>query len=200
MKISPALAQLIDAFARLPSIGARTAQRLSYHLLDGHHETGQHLSDSLLNAFKRIKRCQSCRNYCENDRCEICTNEKRDRSTLCIVEKPIDLYAMEESQIFSGVYFVLHGYLSPLDGIGPEQLGILELKSLVENATLNEIVLATGTTLEGEATAQLIEDTIACYNIPLTRLAHGIPLGESLEYLDSGTLSLAFKSRSQLKP
>ncbi|MCA8838009.1 MAG: recombination mediator RecR [Gammaproteobacteria bacterium] len=194
------LQELIDAFALLPGIGAKTGQRLTYHLLDGKRDIGHRLARCLEKAMTATRRCRQCRDYSEDELCAICRDPRRDSNKLCVVEKPIDLYALEESRIFPGLYFVLHGSLSPLEGIGPDELGLPQLRSLVDKMNFTEVVLATGTTLEGEATAQIISDTISPSVSSLTRLAHGIPLGESLEYMDAGTLSLAFRARAQLKP
>ena len=199
MKITGSLQELIDAFALLPGIGSKTGQRLCYHLLDGKRDIGQRLAQCLEKAMTHTRECRQCRDYSEDEVCSICADARRDRSILCIVERPSDLYAIEDSRIYSGLYFVLRGCLSPLEGIGPDELGLGQLKDYLAQARFEEIVLATGTTIEGEATAQLICDSIVPADTRLTRLAHGIPLGESLEYMDSGTLSLAFRSRAQLK-
>jgi recombination protein RecR len=203
MNANPLLAELIDAFCCLPGIGKKSAQRISYHLLDKHRSEGILLSKSLEKAMKNIKHCRYCRSYTENNECDICLNVKRDPHTLCVVQTPSDIAAIESSAHFNGKYFVLLGLLSPLDGMGPESIGMPLLKAQIISGQFSEIILALSSTVEGNATAyyiaKMIENTEKKEKkekITLTRLAQGVPVGGELEYLDQSTLSFSFNHRN----
>ena len=191
------LEQLISAMCCLPGIGQKSAQRMAFSLLSRQRDAGKHLAQILSKAMEHIDDCQSCRTFSETVYCHICENTRRDKSLLCIVETPADLYAIENTG-YTGLYFVLHGKLSPIDGIGPEQLAIPTLRRNIEQKTLQEIILATNPTIEGEATSHYLSELAKQYQIPCTRIAHGVPLGGELEYLDGGTLAHAFTYREKL--
>ncbi len=188
---------LIDSLRCLPGIGKKSAQRIAYHLLQRNREGARNLAAALHEAMDAIGHCRVCRNFSETAICGICNNGKRDRTLLCIVESPADVAAVEESG-YRGIYFVLMGHLSPLDGIGPEDLGIDKLSLIVEDDCIQEVILATNSTVEGEATAHFISEMMKKRNIRVSRIAHGVPLGGELEYIDSGTLSEAFSGRREV--
>jgi len=190
--------ELIDALRCLPGVGRKSAQRMAYHLLERNREGGRRLGEILGTAMDRIGHCQACRTLCEDALCAICAGAGRDRSTLCIVETPADVSAIEHATGFHGVYFVLMGHLSPLDGIGPEQLGIDRLAERLAGGELVEVILATNPTVEGEATAHYISELARKHKVRATRIAHGVPLGGELEYVDGGTLQHAFSGRREL--
>ena len=196
--VSPLIRQLMDALRCLPGVGNKTAQRMAYHLLERDREGGRQLAQVLARAMQDVRRCCDCRTLCESERCALCTSEARDAGTLCIVETPVDVEVLEQATDYRGRYFVLMGHLSPLDGIGPEQLGLDQLEARFQTGALREVILATGTTVEGEATAQYISDLAHQHGIRATRIAHGVPMGGELEYIDSGTLSHAFAGRHDL--
>ncbi|NVK21389.1 MAG: recombination protein RecR [Kangiellaceae bacterium] len=196
---SPLIKKLIDAFTCLPGVGPKSAQRMAYHLLERNREGGEHLSESLLKAMQGVKHCQRCRDFTENEQCSICLSQARDSSLLCIVESPADVYAIESTGGYKGKYFILMGHLSPLDGIGPSDLGLDILKSLVEQEQPTEIILATNSTVEGEATAHFIAEMFKHQPVSLSRIASGVPLGGELEYLDGGTLMHSFSGRLPYK-
>ncbi|MCO6412495.1 MAG: recombination protein RecR [Thiogranum sp.] len=198
MSVSPLIRQLMDALRCLPGVGNKTAQRMAYHLLERDREGGRQLAQVLARAMQEVGRCSECRTLCESERCALCANETRDRSTLCVVETPVDVEALEQATDFRGRYFVLMGHLSPLDGIGPEQLGLDQLDERFAGGELQEIILATNPTVEGEATAQYISELARRHGIRTTRIAHGVPMGGELEYIDSSTLSHAFAGRREL--
>jgi len=191
------LEQLITAMRCLPGIGPKSAQRMAFHLLCRQREAGKHLGNILLTAMDSIDYCQSCRAFTESTLCHLCQSSRRDTALLCIVETPADLYAIEATG-FNGLYFVLHGRLSPIDGIGPNELGIEQLKTKLHSQKPTEIILATNPTVEGEATSHYLAELAKHYQIPCTRIAHGVPLGGELEYLDGGTLAHAFTYREKL--
>jgi recombination protein RecR len=193
--VSPLIRQLIEALRCLPGVGSKTAQRMAYHLLERDREGGRQLARVLAKAMEEVGRCRDCRTLCETERCALCASGSRDASLLCIVETPGDLEVLEQATDFRGRYFVLMGHLSPLDGIGPEELGLDQLAVRFARGELQEVILATGTTVEGEATAQYISDLAQAHRIRVTRIAHGVPMGGELEYIDSGTLSHAFAGR-----
>jgi len=196
VEFSPLIDRLINDLCCLPGVGPKTAQRMAFFLLERDRDGAKQLANTLLDAVANIKHCKSCRTLTELDICSICSNSRRDKSQLCIVETPTDIRAIEQSTEYKGTYFVLMGHLSPLDGIGPEQLGLSELESrLAHDNTVKEVILATNPTVEGEATAHYIAEMIKPMNITATRLAHGIPMGGELEYIDGGTLSHAFVGR-----
>lgn len=187
---------LNNAWTQLPGVGQKTAQRFTYHLLQRNREAGIELAQALLNAMSEVKECSSCRTLTQNNLCAICTNPKRNKQQLCIVESPTDILLIEQSQSYQGLYFVLSGYLSPIDGIGAEELGLDKLKKIFDTVQISELILATNATLEGEITADYIKNMADKFQIKTTRLAHGIPLGGELEYIDSHTLAHAFKGRN----
>lgn len=195
MKFSPLLDQLIEALRYLPGVGPKTAQRMAFQLLERGRDNGTQLAKALHAAMQNIQHCQRCRTFSETELCQLCTAPNRDPSLLCIVENPIDIVAVEQMGNYRGLYFVLMGHLSPLDGIGPEELGIKQLNQLFANNTIKETILATNPTVEGEATAHYLSELIKPYQIKVTRIAHGVPLGGELEYIDSGTLARAFAGR-----
>jgi recombination protein RecR len=198
MSSSPLIRQLMDALRCLPGVGNKTAQRMAYHLLERDREGGRKLAEVLARAMDEVGRCQECRTLCESERCALCSSGSRDRTLLCVVETPVDVDAIEQATDFRGRYFVLMGHLSPLDGIGPEQLGLDQLDARFAAGELQEVILATNPTVEGEATAQYISELAHAHGIRTTRIAHGVPMGGELEYIDSGTLSHAFAGRREL--
>lgn len=192
------LKELIQSLCCLPGIGQKSAQRMAFHLLQRNREGGLQLSQVLGRAMHDISYCQDCRTLTETEVCDICANASRDTETLCIVESPADVWILEQATGFKGKYFVLHGRLSPLDGIGPEQLGIDVLEQRMLQGGLKELILATNSTVESQATAHFIAEIANKHQIHTTRIAHGIPMGGELEFIDSGTLSHAFKDRRAL--
>ena len=191
------LEQLIAALRCLPGVGPKSAQRMAFQLLARQRDAGKHLADILSKAMDHIGYCQSCRTFTESQLCSICQNSRRDKSLLCIVESPAELYAIEATG-YSGIYFVLHGRLSPIDGIGPEQIGLNILKQQLSQNPPQEIILATNPTVEGEATAHYVAEIARNFNIPCSRIAHGVPLGGELEYIDGSTLRHAFAGREKI--
>lgn len=198
MIFSPLLENLIQALTVLPGVGPKSAQRMALHLLERNRPGASRIASSLMSAIENIEHCQQCRIFSEDTLCSICKSDVRDRSIVCVVENPADLLAIEMSGSFRGLYFVLMGHLSPLDGIGPEELGIDVLKERLASGEVKELVLATGTTVEGEATSHFIAELAQQRGLTVTRIAHGVPMGGDLEYVDSNTLHLAFSSRRQV--
>lgn len=192
---SPLLAELIEALRCLPGVGAKSAQRMAFHLLERDRDGGMRLSETLRQAMQRIGHCKSCRNFSESDLCAICANASRDATLLCVVETPADLLAIEQATGYRGRYFVLMGRLSPLDGLGPSELGVDLLTRRLAEGEVRELVIATNPTVEGEATAHWLGQLARAASVRATRLAHGVPLGGELEYVDRGTLAHAFGSR-----
>lgn len=192
------LQQLIDSFCCLPGVGPRTAQRMAFHLLERDRDGGRQLARLLARAMDEIGHCQRCRTLTELAVCSICSNDQRDGSRLCVVETPADVVAIEQATDYRGHYFVLGGRLSPLDGIGPKEIGLDQLANRLAEDGLSELILATNPTVEGEATAQYISEMAATRAIPTSRIAHGVPLGGELEYVDGGTLAHAFSGRRKL--
>ncbi len=178
----------------MPGIGKKSAQRIAYFLLQRKRQAARDLAQALDEAMDKIGHCKTCRLFSESEQCSVCTSQKRDRTLLCVVESPADVYSIEEAH-FNGLYFVLMGHLSPLDGIGPEELGLEKLRERIRDESVQEIILATGATVEGEATAHFISEMVKNLEVRVTRLAHGIPVGGDLEYIDSNTLSLAIAGR-----
>ena len=195
MSSQPLLQQLIEAFCCLPGVGPKTAQRMAFHILERDREGGRQLAGVLDNAVQNIGHCNRCRTLTETELCSLCANPGRDDSQLCIVETPADVIAIEQATDFRGRYFVLGGRLSPLDGIGPKELGMDQLAVLLANDELEEVILATNPTVEGAATAQYISDMANRQGVATSRIAHGVPLGGELEYVDGGTLAHAFSGR-----
>lgn len=198
MNYSPLLTRLIDALRCLPGVGPRTAQRMAFQLLERDRDAGRQLATVLVEAIDQIGHCETCRMLSEEKQCTICASKKRDRGLLCVVETPADVIAIEQSAGFSGVYFVLMGHLSPLDGIGPDELGLQKLEERLDAGEVTEVVLATNPTVEGEATAHYIADLAKKFRIRASRIAHGVPMGGELEYVDSGTLSHAISGRQSM--
>jgi recombination protein RecR len=192
------VARLIDEFARLPGIGPKTAQRLTYFLLRAPTEQARSLAEALVRMKERTVFCSVCFNMTELDPCAVCQDNERDRSSICVVEEPLDVLALERTGVFRGLYHVLHGAISPVDGVGPEELRIRELIDRVERAQINEVVLATNPNLEGEATAMYVHRLLRSLPVRVTRLARGLPVGGDLEYADEVTLSRALEGRREM--
>ena len=186
---------LNKAFCALPGVGAKTAQRFVYHLLERNREGGFELAKALVDAMEHVKHCSSCRTLSEKTICNICANDNRDKTQLCIVETPTDIHAIEQSSVYKGKYFVLSGYLSPIDGIGATELGLDELEQKLRDQNVEEIILATNATVEGEVTAHYISNMAKQFDIQITRIAHGIPIGGELEYADINTIAHALSGR-----
>ena len=199
MNDRPLLEQLMDALRCLPGVGPRSARRLAFHLLERDREGGRRLAELLAQAMERIGHCRRCRTLTEDELCALCASPARDSGQLCVVESPADLAAIEEATGYQGLYFVLGGKLSPLDGLGPEEIGLDQLARRLDQEEVRELILATSPTVEGEATAQYIADLAAACNIPCSRIAHGVPMGGELEYIDGGTLAHAFAGRRPLE-
>lgn len=191
--------ELLEALRCLPGVGARSAQRMALQLLERDRDGGRRLARALGTAMDDIQRCRQCRNFTAGDLCRICLNDRRDGTILCIVESPADVLAIESATGFSGRYFVLLGRLSPLDGLGPEDLGLDVLDARLEGESVEEIIIATNTTVEGEATAYYLQEMAARHQVGVSRLAQGVPLGGELEHTDRSTLAHAFSSRLRLE-
>jgi len=182
----------------LPGVGPKSAQRMAYHLLERDREGALNLAACLQEAVEKVGHCSRCRTLSENELCPICSSERRDASLLCVVESPSDVEAIEHTNVYQGRYFVLMGHLSPLDGIGPEDIGLDLLAQRLDSGEIAEVILATNPTVEGEATAHYISAMVDSRGIRVTRIAHGVPLGGELEYVDGGTLSHAFNGRRDI--
>lgn len=195
MQAKGQLGQLIQALRCLPGVGPKTAQRMAFHLLLRNREGARALAQQLLAAVEQIGYCQACHNLSESALCSLCASPSRDRSQLCVVEMPTDVYAIDQAGCYRGLFFVLNGRLSPLDGIGPAELGMNVLEQRLASGEIQEVVLATNTTVEGEATAHYIGEMAQQHGIRSTRIAYGVPLGGELEFVDGATLSLAFSGR-----
>ncbi len=198
MSHSPLIGSLIEALRCLPGIGPKSAQRMAYHLLERNRDGARRLAEALVEAVERVGHCRDCRTLTEVEVCTICSSSRRDRSLLCVVESPSDVQALEQSTGYQGLYFVLLGHLSPLDGIGPEDIGLDRLAARLDGGEVREVILATNPTVEGEATAHYISEMVHGRGIRATRIAHGVPLGGELEYVDGGTLSHAFHGRREV--
>jgi recombination protein RecR len=199
MSSNSLLEELMQALQCLPSVGPKSAQRMVYHLLDKNRKGALNLSYMLERAVNEIGHCQQCRTFTEQDLCQICVNDKRnDNGMICIVEMPVDVFAIEQTALFSGTYFVLMGHLSPLDGVGPEQLGLPLLEQQLAGEKITEIILATNPTVEGEATAYYVAQMAKKFGIKVSRIAHGVPVGGELEFVDSTTLSHSFSGRAEI--
>ena len=196
---SPLLAQLIDALKCLPGVGAKSAQRMAFYLLDRDRTGAVNLARSLEDAAKRIQHCRRCRMFTEQAECAFCTSARRDGTQLCVVETPADVMAIEQCAAYSGRYFVLMGHLSPLDGIGPTELGLDLLQERLADDGVSEVILATSVTVEGDATAHLIATMARRHGIGASRIAYGVPVGGELEFIDSGTLSRALSGRRTIE-
>lgn len=195
---SPAIEQLIEALRCLPGVGPKSAQRMVFHLLERDREGGRQLAAALAAAMDRVGHCRQCRTFTEAELCGYCASTERDRSLLCVVETPADVLAVEQGTGYRGLYYVLMGHLSPLDGIGPEQLGLDRLKARLAEGEVQEVILATNPTVEGEATAHYVAELARSQGIRATRIAHGVPLGGELEFVDGGTLAHAFSGRQEI--
>lgn len=195
--LSPLIDQLIRSLRILPGVGPKSAQRMALYLLERNRQGAVNLAQALLAAAEQVKRCRSCRTLTEQDECALCASPRRDASLLCVVETPADIFAIEQSGQFSGRYFVLHGHLSPIDGIGPAELGMDELVVRMGQG-ITEVIIATNTTMEGEATAHYIAEKAKRVGVKASRIAHGVPIGGELEYIDGGTLAHALASRREL--
>lgn len=195
---SPSIEKLIESFEKLPSIGHKTAVRLAFHMLDLNGEETNEFINSIINAKANLKYCNNCYNISDTDPCPICSSPKRDNSLICVVEDVRDIMAMERTHEFKGVYHVLHGTISPMNGIGPEDIKIKELLNRIGNSDIKEIIIATNPRVEGEATAIYLSKIIKPLGIKVTRIAHGIPVGGDLEYTDEVTLSKALEGRREL--
>jgi recombination protein RecR len=195
---TPLIGQLIEALRCLPGVGPKSAQRMAYHMLERDREGARQLAEVLNEAVDKVGHCQQCRTLSETALCNLCASLKRERSLLCVVESPIDVQAIMQATDYRGLFFVLMGHLSPLDGIGPEDIGLDELARRLDEGEVTEVILATNPTVEGEATAHYIAEMIKRRNIKVTRIAHGVPMGGELEFVNSSTLSQAFTGRSQI--
>ena len=195
---SPSIEKLIESFEKLPSIGHKTAARLAFYILDRPEEEVKEFVDAIMNAKKNLKYCSKCFNISDTDPCEICSNPRRDESVICVVEDVKDVVAMERTHEFNGLYHVLHGSISPMNGVGPDDIKIKELLSRLMDGTVKELILATNPRVEGEATAMYISKLVKPMGVKVTRIAHGIPVGGDLEYTDEVTLSKALEGRREL--
>ena len=193
-----ALEKLIEQFHKIPSIGRKTAQRMAFHVLDLTDDQAKEFADAIIDAHTKIHHCALCHNLTENELCPICESASRDHTTVCVVEEPRDVLAMERMREFGGVYHVLHGVISPMNGIGPEQLTIKSLVERVAEGTITEVIMATNPTIEGDTTAMYISKLIKPFGVRVTRLAYGIPVGADIEYADDVTLMRALSGRSEL--
>ncbi|MDG1820026.1 MAG: recombination mediator RecR [Porticoccaceae bacterium] len=190
--------QLIDSLRVLPGVGAKSAQRMALHLLERDRVGAARLAEMIVESVEKVGRCGECRTLTEHELCAICSNSRRLPEQICVVENPADLYAIEQAGSFRGKYFVLLGHLSPIDGIGPEQLGIDQLIERLKSGVVSELILATNLTVEGEATAHFIADKAKALGVSVSRIAYGVPMGGELEYVDGGTLNMALQSRKSL--
>jgi len=195
---APSIEKLIESFEKLPSIGHKTAQRLAFYMLDLSNDEVKEFTDSIINAKKNLKFCSKCFNISDTDPCNICSNPKRDESTICVVEDVRDVLAMERTNEYNGVYHVLHGSISPMNGVGPDDIKIKELLSRIMGGNVKEIILATNPRVEGEATSMYISKLVKPLGVKVTRIARGIPIGGDLEYTDEVTLSKALEGRSEM--
>jgi len=199
MLYPPSLLRLIEALRILPGVGPKSSQRMAFHLLERNRVGAQALANALEAATKEIGQCKRCRMFAEQELCPICATVSRDRSLLCVVESPADVVAVEQSGSYRGTYFVLMGHLSPLDGIGPEELGLPQLEALMAEGEIKEVILATNPTVEGEATAHYIAEMAMRHQVKPSRIAHGVPVGGELEYVDGGTLAHALAGRQLIR-
>ncbi|MDB5988479.1 MAG: recR [Nevskia sp.] len=194
-RYSPRLNQLIEALRQLPGVGPKSAQRMAFHLLERNRDGARQIAESLIGALDGIQRCSTCRMYCEEARCQYCTPSRAVSGQLCVVEGPADLLAIETGAGFRGRYFVLLGRLSPLDGVGPDELGLPSLQRQLAEGWIKEVIIATNPTVEGEATAYYLAEMSKAAGVKVSRIAHGVPMGGELEYVDGGTLTHALSGR-----
>lgn len=198
MFLSPLVTELVEALRALPGVGPKSAQRMALQLLERNRNGGRKLSDVLARAMDGVRECRECQSLTEQELCHICSSQRRDRALLCVVENPVDLLAIESSASYRGLYFVLKGHLSPLDGIGPRELGIPRLLERVRRDAVRELILATNPTVEGEATAHYIREALRDQDVVVSRIAHGVPMGGELEFVDGNTLAHALAGRKSL--
>lgn len=198
MQFSPLIDQLIKHMCCLPGVGPKSAQRMVLHLLTHDRDSGQRLASSLQTAMGQVQHCQQCRNFCEEALCPLCQASNRQQDYLCIVENPADVIAIEQTHIYRGLYFVLMGHLSPIDNIGPKELGLEQLQQRVQQQRFSEVIIATNPTVEGEATAHYLWQLLKPHVQYISRIAHGVPVGGELEYVDGGTLSKSIQRRELL--
>jgi recombination protein RecR len=195
MHYPPSLDRLIEALRCLPGVGPKSAQRMAFHLLERDRDGARQIAAAVGGALEQLGRCSRCRMFAEGELCPVCAAPGRDRGLLCVVESPADVVAIEQSGGFRGCYFVLMGHLSPLDGIGPEQIGVEALERVLGEGVVREVILATNPTVEGEATAHFLAEVVTLRGIRASRIAHGVPVGGELEYVDGGTLAHALAGR-----
>jgi recombination protein RecR len=195
---SPAIEGLKQALRRLPGVGPKSAQRMAFHLLARDRDGARQIAEALRVALERVGHCRRCNDFSEDEICPVCASPRRDHALLCVVESPADLSSIEQSSAYNGQYFVLMGRLSPLDGIGPDELGIHRLEALLDEGQVKEVILATNLTVEGEATAHYISELARARGIRATRIAYGVPVGGELEYTDRGTLARALTGRREV--
>jgi len=195
---SPLILELIESLKVLPGVGGKSAQRMAYYLLERDQSGAKHLATTILAALENIGHCQTCRTLTELEVCPICSDDRRDDTVVCVVETPADILSFESSGVFKGKYHVLMGHLSPIDGIGPEELGLDVLENRLHEGVVNELIIATNPTVEGEVTAHYLQQIAKQNTVKVTRLAQGIPFGAELEYLDPGTLTQAFLYRKEV--
>jgi recombination protein RecR len=196
---SPVVARLIDAFRKLPGVGPKSAQRLTYHMIRMPREESQELAEAVVAIKDKIVLCETCQNIAEQSPCDICSNDRRDQTRICIVEEPLDALAIERTRAYSGLYHVLHGVISPVNGIGADDLKLKELLERLRDGVVTELILATNPNLEGEATAMYIQRLISPLGVTVTRLARGLSAGADLEYADDTTLTQALEGRSEVE-
>lgn len=199
MQSPTALDQLIEALRCLPGVGPKSAQRMAYHLLQRNRKGAQHLAQSLDDALERVHHCQKCNNFSETEICDLCASGRRDAHLLCVVEMPTDLLMLEQTQTYSGMYFVLMGRLSPLDGVGPKEIHLDRLLKRAQDGEVQEVILATNYTVEGEATAHYVGELLKARGLKVSRIARGLPMGGEIEHVDVGTLAQAMLERRSLR-
>jgi recombination protein RecR len=195
MFASPLIEKLVESLRCLPGVGPKSAQRMALYLLERNRDGGMHLAKALEEAIENVGNCKQCRTLTEDEYCRICTDLSRNSHLLCIVESPADVHAIEQTGSYKGLYFVLMGHLSPIDGVGPDEIGIPELVTTLRNRPVEEVILASNPTVEGDATAYYIAEQLKGFDVIITRIAHGVPVGGELEFVDGGTLSHAFNGR-----
>jgi recombination protein RecR len=196
MLYPPSLNRLIEALRCLPGVGPKSAQRMAFHLLERDRDGGREIAVSISSAIEKLGHCKRCRMFAEGESCPVCATPSRDRALLCVVESPADVVAVEQSGSYRGCYFVLMGHLSPLDGVGPAEIGIEPFEKLLAEGEVKEVILATNPNVEGEATAHFLAEVVARFGLRASRIAHGVPVGGELEYVDGGTLAHALAGRT----
>ncbi len=196
--VTPPVARLIEAFHRLPGIGPKSAQRLTYHLIRMPKEEAEEFAGAIVGLKDRVVLCDTCANISESSECQICTDLQRDGTRICVVEEPLDVIAIERARVYSGKYHILHGVISPVNGIGPNDLKLRELLERLRDGSVTEVIVATNPNLEGEATAMYIQQLIGPLDVKVTRLARGLPSGSDIEYADDSTLAHALESRAEI--